>query len=89
MTLNSVELQDFIWPDIFQPGGSWEAESFGPGKHSKKMVVESLNDQDRTQKHLKPYQTKKVKGNRKGRTWFFPGLVSDAERLEKSWAEPS
>lgn len=46
------------------------------------MVVESLNDQDRTQKHLKPYQTKKVKGNRKGRTWFFPGLVSDAEHLE-------
>lgn len=53
------------------------------------MVVESLHDQDRTQKHLKPYQTKKVKENRKGRTQLFPGLVSDAEHLEKLWAEPS
>lgn len=53
------------------------------------MVVESLNDQERTQKRLKPYQTKKVKGNRKGRTRLFPGLVSDAEHLEKLWAEPS
>lgn len=49
MTLNLVELQDFI--DRAQPDGPWEAGGFGFVKHSKKMMVENLEDQDGRQKH--------------------------------------